>query len=189
MNRHAIQRWQQFAAAALALLLVSTAHASAPAPSPAQEHYEIDFLSDMIDHHSMAIQMATTCETNATHPELRDLCSDIRTSQQQEITLMQMWLADWYGVNYQPQMKSGAMRHIEKMAALSGAEYEIEFMQTMIRHHKGAIREASHCLDRAYHDDLVELCEAIIEVQLMEIQLMQDWLCDWYGICKRQETT
>ena len=67
--------------------------------------------------------------------------------------------------------------------ALDGEEFEITFMEEMIRHHETAIREAERCVERAYHEDLVNLCENIIETQSAEIAQMEAWLCEWYGIC------
>ena len=46
------------------------------------------------------------------------------------------------------------------------------------------MKEGGHCLERAYHEELRELCENIIETQLREIAIMQQWLCEWYGICR-----
>lgn len=45
------------------------------------------------------------------------------------------------------------MNQIEKMAALSSKEFEIAFMEEMIRHHGQAIREAEKCLERTYHPE------------------------------------
>ena len=178
--------FRRFIALALVLLAVQV-HASQPAPEPAVARYEVKFLQDMIDHHAMAVEMAETCESKAVHEELAELCSEIRTAQQQEIEAMQAWLQDWYGLAYDPQMSRGDMRAMERLASLSGADYEIAFMETMIRHHASAIREGSRCLERASHSELLDLCENIIVTQSMEIQLMRAWLCDWYGLCGTEE--
>lgn len=81
-------------------------------------------------------------------------------------------------------MSRGAMRQMGKLGSLSGADFEIAFMEMMIRHHAKAVDEGEQCLKRAHHEQLRELCENIIAVQTAEIELMQSWLCDWYGICK-----
>jgi uncharacterized protein (DUF305 family) len=78
-------------------------------------------------------------------------------------------------------MKHNMMKHMEIMV---GEEFEIEFMQMMIKHHRGAIKEGEKCLDKAYHTQLLELCGNIIVTQTQEIETMQTWLCEWYGICK-----
>jgi uncharacterized protein (DUF305 family) len=158
---------------------------SGPAPDKATAKYEIDFMQDMIDHHAMAVQMANMCVQKAIHEELRALCQNIITTQSQEISEMQTWLSAWYGISYSPQMKPGDMRMMERLASLSGAEFEIEFMEMMIKHHLKAIREASKCVERVYHEELREMCENIITSQAAEIEQMRTWLCQWYGICRR----
>lgn len=89
---------------------------------------------------------------------------------------MQVWLDGWYGLEYEPEMKPGDMNQMEKLAVLNGAEFEIEFMEMMIKHHSKAIKEGEQCLKRAYHPDLLELCGDIIEAQTAEIDLMESWL-------------
>ena len=172
----------------LGLALASPAVASAPAGDRATAKFEVDFITGMIDHHAMAVEMAQVCVDNATHPELRTLCEQIIAAQSAEIETMQSWLGDWYGVSHEPDMKPGDMRKIEKLAALSGAEFEIAFMESMIRHHRKAIVEAERCIDRAFHAELRDMCREIIETQSAEIAQMQSWLCQWYDRCRRRST-
>ncbi|MEZ5292067.1 MAG: DUF305 domain-containing protein [Vicinamibacterales bacterium] len=158
--------------------------ASAPAPDSSASNFEIKFMTNMIDHHQMAVMMAEMCIAKAIHAELRSLCESIRTAQMAEIEEMQAWLQDWYGITYQPVMKPGDQQMMERLAALSGAEFEIAFMEMMIKHHEKAIKEGQHCLDKAYHAELRELCQTIITTQSAEIALMETWLCQWYGQCR-----
>ena len=78
--------------------------------------------------------------------------------------------------------ESGRNAEAGKNAGKAGAEFEIEFMQMMTKHHLKAIREASKCVDRVYHAELRELCENIITTQAVEIRQMRTCLCQWYGI-------
>lgn len=156
---------------------------SAPAPDRSTARWEVKFLEDMIDHHMMAVMTAEVCVENAVHEELRQLCEQIIAAQTAEIEQMQQWLSAWYGISYEPRMTPGMEREVARLAALEGAEFEITFMEMMIRHHEGAIREAEECLERAYHDELEQLCTNIIEAQEAEIAQMQEWLCEWYGEC------
>lgn len=158
--------------------------AEAPAPNPGTTNFETNFMTSMIDHHAMAVHMAEMCLEKAIHEELRTTCEEIIATQSQEIELMQSWLSSWYDITYEPQMKPGAMRQMEKMMTMSSEEFEIAFMEDMIRHHEGAIREAEPCLKRAYHEDLIDACQNIIETQSAEIVEMEAWLCEWYSICK-----
>jgi uncharacterized protein (DUF305 family) len=156
---------------------------SEPAPTAAASNFEINFMTGMIDHHHMAIMMAEQCLEEDVRAELEELCADIIETQSQEIELMQTWLTDWYGVSYEPEMKPGDMKMMERLASLEGDAFAIEFMETMIRHHRKAVVEARQCVDKAFHDELESLCENIIETQAAEIALMSTWLCQWYGRC------
>lgn len=166
------------------LLAPATAIATGPAPSRAASVFEVRFMTGMIDHHFMAVQMARICEQKAVHPQLEELCGNIEASQTQQIRQMQTWLREWYGVTYQPQMKPGDMERMQRLASLSGAEFEIAFMRQMIKHHEAAVREGRHCLRKAYHRDLLGLCHNIVVTQTEEIEQMQGWLCQRYGLCR-----
>jgi uncharacterized protein (DUF305 family) len=167
-----------------AIFTLTGAHANAPAPDQAAARFEVRFMQEMIDHHTMAVHMSHMCHAKAVHQELRAMCEEIITEQQQEIDTMQQWLATWYGIsNYEPRMQHGA-GHMNKLAMLNNAEFEIEFMKQMIRHHRMAVVMASQCVDRASHPQLQEACEDMITSQIDEIRTMQEWLCNWYGICR-----
>src|SRR5215208_6567042 len=62
------------------------------------------------------------------------------------------------------------------------AKYEIKFMENMIDHHAMAVMMAEMCTMKAIHPELVSLCQNIIATQSAEIEMMQTWLEDWYGI-------
>ena len=168
----------------VALFAMSTiVHAAAPAPERDQAVFEIRFLTDMIDHHAMAVMMSDLCEGRTVHPELLEFCHQIKGTQMEEIATMQTWLESWYGVHHDPEMMPGAMQRMEKLAATTGAEFEIQFMKSMIRHHWMAVVKAQHCQEKAWHPELIAMCESIESTQEAEIELMGSWLCDWYGIC------
>lgn len=191
MSRRSENRSSKRAIAALLLSLVVLAvvvapsFADAPAPDKQAAKFEVDFMMDMIDHHMMAVMMAEHCVEKAVHEELRTMCEEIIATQSQEMMMLQAWLQEWYGISYEPEHKMTGQMH--KLMMLEGAEFEIEFMQSMIKHHEGAIKEGEKCLAKAYHPELLSLCQNIIETQTAEIEQMQSWLCEWYGICKPNE--
>lgn len=158
--------------------------ASSPADDRSTANFEVRFLTGMIDHHQMAVEMARICVQNAVHQELRAMCEDIIAAQLSEIEQMQTWLQQWYGISHEPVMNPGDQRMMERLASLNGAEFEIAFMEMMVKHHEKAIKEARHCLDKAGHAELRTLCQNIIATQSAEISQMQTWLCEWYGQCR-----
>jgi uncharacterized protein (DUF305 family) len=171
---------------ATAGLLVSPASAERAAPIESVARYEVDFMQDMVDHHAMATEMAQMCLHKAVHAELRSMCADIIAAQRQEIEELRSWLAEWYGVSHQPNLGTGDMMKMQKLDRSSGAEFEIRFMESMIRHHWKAIVEARVCAFRAYHDELVEMCRSIIAAQGQEIAQLETWLCSWYDRCRNR---
>lgn len=160
------------------------ARADAPAEQRAAAVFEVHFLTGMIDHHSMAVVMAEMCLEKATQSELETLCGNIVAAQSFEITQMTSWLLDWYGVAHEYVMKRSEERMMEKMDALEGAEFEIEWMREMIMHHETAIREAARCHRKAEHEQIHTLCGNIEATQTLEIAEMEQWLCDWYSMCR-----
>lgn len=176
-------RFAVAAAVALALLL-PVVTADAPASDKSTAKYEVGFLTGMIDHHAMAVETGEMCIEKAVHEQLRALCESIVTAQSQEIAQMQAWLQDWYGVSHEPEMSKSGERQMEDLAGLEGADFEVAFLEMMIKHHQGAVRDGDLCLKRAEHKELIDLCQDIIRTQSEEIELMQSWLCDWYGRCQ-----
>lgn len=64
-------------------------------------------------------------------------------------------------------------------------ELEIRYMKFAIDHHGMGFRMAGICTRKAIHRPLVELCERNREDQSKELDQMQRWLLDWYGISYR----
>lgn len=61
--------------------------------------------------------------------------------------------------------------------------FEINFMKGgMIDHHQMAAEMSAVCLSKQVRPQLKALCASINKSQKEEIQTMQDWLLDWYGI-------
>lgn len=79
----------------------------------------------------------------------------------------------------------GFMRHaMDEMMlgfrGLSGEEYEEAFLKGMIVHHLGAINMAEELLEQTNRPELVELANNIIESQSEEVDMMKEWLNDWF---------
>jgi uncharacterized protein (DUF305 family) len=70
--------------------------------------YDFDklFLSEMIEHHQGAIDMAKLAKTNAKHDEIKKMADDIISAQSKEIDMMQGWQSDW---GYKTAPKSNDM--------------------------------------------------------------------------------
>jgi len=67
-------------------------------------------------------------------------------------------------------------------------EFEIKFMERTIEHHLLGIEMAELCVEKATDPPpagdatLVDTCQTIIADQSAEVEQLQTWLRDWYGI-------
>jgi uncharacterized protein (DUF305 family) len=184
------------------VLALPTVFADAPVEGRAGRA-EVRFLEGMIDHHQMALDMATDCLAKATTESVRTLCQNILDAQTAEITQMQGWLLTWYNIDYQPMPMDEMMElmgddmvgmdhQMEGMPAtdpammmgmmagfnrLEGIEYEIAWLESMIDHHDDAIHMSERILERAPegegHADLRAMAQQIIEDQSAEIEDME----------------
>jgi uncharacterized protein (DUF305 family) len=141
------------------------------------------FIDAMVPHHRSAIAMAKAAKAaGLSQPELVEIANNIISSQQAEIDQMLEWRAEWYGSRaIDPEgpnalglseSQMGVMEH--GASELKAAEdVDAAFAEMMIEHHQGAITMASLALDKAEHDDVKELADAVIEAQNAEIEVMR----------------
>ena len=163
--------------ALVAFMLVPAAQAKGPAGS-----YDRAFLTDMIGHHAMAVEMAEMAQEKATHDELKDVANDIIRTQSAEIDQMRGWLRRWYGKrNVQPEMHHEDMALMDELEEATGAEFEIRFLAQMSVHHAQAIERANMALKHAKHPQVRKLARAIVKAQRGEITKFRNWLVAWYA--------
>jgi uncharacterized protein (DUF305 family) len=142
--------------------------------------YDAAFIDGMIAHHDGAIIMANQALEQAERPEIRSLADAIISAQEAEIGQMKDWRMAWY-----PELAetSGMVMDMGPMEVPAGAEpFEQRFIQAMIPHHESAITMARDALQKAEHQEIKDLASAIITAQQAEIDQMQQWLAEWYGL-------
>lgn len=59
------------------------------------ENFDLEFISQMIPHHEMAIMMARMLSASTDRQEMKTLADNIITSQSQEIEMMRSWYKAW----------------------------------------------------------------------------------------------
>lgn len=140
------------------------------------------FIDAMVPHHESAIEMAEAAkEAGLTQPELIEVADAILATQQQEIDQMKEWRGEWFGSSeIDPEGAAALGMSADEMgmqhdagALLGSGDVDTDFAQMMITHHQGAIDMAKLAQERAEHDELQELADAIIEAQEREIAVMR----------------
>ncbi len=118
---------------------------------------DVEFMYNMIGHHTQAIRMSRMAPTHGASPEVQRLASRIINAQRDEIGTMTRWLQDRQKpvpvipadggptmmlMNGEPmQMLMPGMLTPAQMKALDaarGEEFDKLFLMDMIRHHRGA---------------------------------------------------
>jgi uncharacterized protein (DUF305 family) len=142
------------------------------------------FIDAMVPHHREAIEMAKAANSRGlTQPELQAIARDIVSSQQREIDQMLDWREEWFGsrqlgpvlpeVLGVPERELG-MKHGSADEVAGAVDVDATFAQMMIPHHEGAIAMAGAAKERAQHEELKQLADAIIEAQQREIDVMEE---------------
>jgi len=70
---------------------------------------------------------------------------------------------------------------MESSPGAANAPFELQFIDTMIAHHQGAIDAAQLVATRAAHPELKDLARSIITDQQREIGQMRTWRTSWFG--------
>lgn len=159
-----------------AVALASAAQASGPRPA-----FDREFMTEMISHHGMAVDMAEMAAEKATHPELKATAQDIVRTQTAEIRRMQRWLRRWYRVTVKPRMTERDMRDMRELERASGPELELRFMSLMTVHHTLAVERAGIAARRAGHAQLRPLARGMVRAQEREIEQFRQWTVAWYA--------
>lgn len=85
-------------------------------------------------------------------------------------------------VNQMP-MEHDEINHSEMQSApdAKNMPYDLQFLDTMIAHHQGAVVMAKPALEKAQHAELKTLAQNIITNQEKEIISMREWREKWYA--------
>lgn len=156
---------------------------------------DIGFCQDMTVHHNQALQMATFALVNSQDQEIKRLALQILTSQATEKGLMSGWLILWEA----PELPSGphmawmgqldhqsmghhsssglmpgmaSMAEMTELGRLRGRDFDILFLQLMIRHHGGGIEMATAAADQAATPAVRGLALEMARVQTQENGIM-----------------
>lgn len=164
---------------------------------PAADSVDAGFARDMSVHHRQAVLMAGLARDRTTDPELALIAYDIETSQLNQVGQMQGWLAiwdlsqstgepmSWIGDHSGTDMggsRDGLMPgmatadDLDGLRAAQGRDFDVLFLQLMIRHHQGGAPMARYAAEHAEVDTVRTLAGSIAEAQSAEIDTLTDML-------------
>src|SRR5512139_2831488 len=184
-------------AAALTITLAGCSSAGSASDGKGHNEADVDFTSDMIQHHAQALEMVDLTLGRELDPEVADLADQIRAAQAPEIEKMVDWLEDWdqpvpetsrdhanahaqeHGESVEMDTDMPGMMNAEEMAALEKApdqEFQDMWLEMMIEHHEGAVEMAEAETEDGENAKAVSLAEDVISTQEKEISTMEGLL-------------
>jgi uncharacterized protein (DUF305 family) len=165
---------------------------------------DVGFAQDMSVHHRQAVLMAGLARDRSTDPAIRLLAFDIETNQLEQIGQMQGWLSLWNaaalptgrymtwmtgadpmpgmagmahgatGVATMPGMASPA--DLDRLRVASGAQFDMLFLQLMLRHHQGGAPMAQYAAQHGEIPQVRNLAEKMVISQGAESDYMTQLL-------------
>jgi uncharacterized protein (DUF305 family) len=170
---------------------------------PASGSVDVGFCQDMAQHHLQGIQMANIARDRSTDPEVRQLAFDIASTQLEQVGRMKGWLMMWNeheqnvsGVYMAWMNDAGVHGHgattpeagkplmpgmavtdeLTKLRSLTGREFDVYFLQLMLRHHLGGAPMAEYAATHASQPFVRTLADNMLKSQSAETELMKDYL-------------
>lgn len=185
-------------------LLIQLPH-SDDAAAPAADSVDVGFCQDMAMHHIQAVQMANIARERSTDADIRLFAFDVSGTQLEQVGRMKGWLMLW-GRPEQPQagrhmawMSTGSGHghtaggdapagapmpgmatsdELAKLRSLSGQEFDVYFLQLMLRHHRGGAPMAEYGAQHAGQHAVRTLAESMLKSQTSESEYMEKLLAD-----------
>lgn len=211
---------RQFTRAAFTLAL-SVFSLTALAAEPGRGYtraFEIDYLKFIIDHHYSALRMTELAagtdmdrsagispdegtsstpakpavQAKASSDQLKSMARRNNRMQREEILTAQMFLRDWYGINYRPQLRSPGLEQIALLERSEpGTTFDHLYMEVLSRHHFMALEPSVRCqvASDPAHSELHRYCSGIVHGQINDIEDMREMLCRDFSYCDYQPLT
>ncbi|GAA3880137.1 DUF305 domain-containing protein [Saccharothrix violaceirubra] len=172
---------------------------------PARESVDVGFLQDMAVHHLQGITMANAARDKTTDKFVRQLAFDIQSTQLEQVGRMKGWLSLWgqpeqsVDGTHMAWMESGSHEHssaapsaavsglmpgmatseeLSKLRSLSGTEFDVYFLQLMLRHHQGGAPMAKYGSEHAGEAVVRTLAANMLKSQTGEADYMRTLLAE-----------
>ena len=161
--------------------------------APGEDSAEAGFLRDMYEHHAQAVEMAMIIRDRTDDADVRQMAYDIATTQGHQAGQLYGWLAAWELNQLGSQPPMAWMGHTgHNMSALmpgmategeltdlrgrTGRDFDVTFLQLMIRHHQGGRDMAGYAAEQADEAAVRTLAGTIADTQAAEVTTMTDML-------------
>ena len=157
---------------------------------PATGSADVGFAQDMSKHHLQAVEMANLAGTRSADREVQQLAFDISATQTNQTGRMQGWLTLWGQPVTDPDVMAwmGGTGHdhgsdglmpgmatedeLTELRSARGTDFDVLFLQLMIRHHQGGLEMAQYAEQHAAEAVVRGLARSIAATQTAETTTM-----------------
>ncbi|MCF8020823.1 MAG: DUF305 domain-containing protein [Vallitaleaceae bacterium] len=153
------------------VLTACTSHETMDHPQVTSEEI---FIAEMIPHHQEAVD-SSLLMLESQNTQVKSLAESIVTAQEQEVSMMQEWMRQWYPDSNYTSMYQNMM---PDLTSLEGDDKDEAYLKGMIDHHEGAIMMAKQAQELELRSEVFELTENIISTQEDEITQINQLLDD-----------
>jgi uncharacterized protein (DUF305 family) len=169
---------------------------------PSADSVDAGFARDMSVHHLQGVEMANLALDKATDPQVRSIAFDISATQTNQVGRMQGWLTLWgvpisggermawmagSGHDHMAMGADGLMPgmategELTDLQSRTGTDFDMRFLQLMIRHHQGGRAMAEYAAQHAELAPVRSLARSIDETQTAETTTMSALLTSLGG--------
>ncbi|WP_433264551.1 DUF305 domain-containing protein [Actinosynnema sp. CS-041913] len=170
--------------------------------APGRDSVDVGFAQDMAVHHLQGITMANTARDKTADPAIRQLAFDIESTQLEQVGRMKGWLSLW-GLPEQSadgthmkwmtssshhsssnEGRTGLMpgmatsEELAKLRSLTGTEFDVYFLQLMLRHHQGGAPMAEYAARQAGIPVVRTLADNMLKSQASEGEYMKQLITE-----------
>jgi uncharacterized protein (DUF305 family) len=149
---------------------------------------DVQFMQDMIHHHSQAIEMTDWVPTRAASRSVKLIAQRMQRSQETEIEVMERWLQDQnveppsdhqhHGGKLMPGMLTD--KQMDRLEAGDGRQFDRLFLRYMTQHHRGALQMVTdlRASGGGLQSEIDKFAREVATDQEIEIKRMQDLLAE-----------
>lgn len=144
-----------FTAAALLVVCPGAAQEPTAAGTPGYTGADVAFMQNMMAHHAQAMEMTALVPSRTERADVRRLAARMEISQEDELSLMRGWLEQRGEAIPDAHAQHGAhggggaghrlmpgmlgAHEMRRLREARGEEFDRLFLESMIRHHEGAL--------------------------------------------------
>jgi uncharacterized protein (DUF305 family) len=177
------------AALATAAAVSSCGESPPPADAQSTKHNAADvtFTVNMIPHHQQAVDMSAMVPSHTTNRDLIHLAKHISVDQQAQIETLRGLLGQWGeqaaldqaghhgpgGTAMDGMVDTATMA---RLPSLTGTPFDVLWLESMIRHHQGAVAMAMPEIEHGENPKAVKMAKIIVDWQQLEIGRMNAML-------------